>query len=52
MTIDDPLPPPEPKDAPSARPPLDLSNVIAQVRSIQTVLEIERRQKKWQKEKS
>ena len=45
MTIDDPLPAPEPMDTPTTRPKLDLPNVIAQVRSIQTVLTIERMMK-------
>ena len=42
MTIDDPLPAPEPMDNPDTRPPLDLHNVKAQVISIQIQLQLER----------
>jgi len=39
MTPPDPqLPPPEPKDQPNTRPPLDLPHVINQVRGVQTFL--------------
>ena len=49
MTIDDPLPAPEPMDNPDTRPPLDLHNVKAQVISIQIQLQLERmrRDGKW-----
>ena len=45
MTIDDPLPAPEPMDTPTTRPKLDLPNVIAQVISIQIQLQLERKRK-------
>lgn len=40
------LPPPEPRDPPATRPPLDLVNMTAQVIAIQTMLAEEREKKK------
>lgn len=52
----DQLAPPEPRDLPDTRPPLDLPNVIHQVNAIQSFLQQERRRKQqadedWRKAK-
>ena len=42
MTIEDPLPAPQPMDTPATRPPLDLPRLIQMVNAIQTFLAKER----------
>lgn len=49
---DSQLPPPEPRDTPATRPPLNLAHMLKQVWGVQTFLAGERKRKETEKKGS